>query len=149
MSRKPSAPKPSASAGRSLDALDPISPADLGRRPPSKAVAAARAVPLKDLSPAALLTLLHDGRGLRHLLPFAAEAAALDPWAEREFHRGDLLLAVLQTRSPLHPAGTKLRAALVALATAALATAKRLPPAQRAPDLEAEVIAWLAKNGRG
>ncbi len=147
MSRKPSPHRSSTSAGRSLDALDPISPTDLASRPPSKAVAAARAVPLKDLNPAALLTLLHDGRGLRHLLPFAAEAAALDPWAEREFHRGDLLLAVLQTRSPLHPAGTRLHGTLVALAKAALAAARRLPPAQRAPDLEAEVIGWLARNG--
>ena len=142
---RPEAPKLAGKSSRTLDELDPLSPAQLRRHQLSRSAALARRKPLARLSPAELLTLLHDGRGVRHLLPLAVTAARADPWADRGHHMGDLLMAVLHTPPGVCAPGTALHAQLVALATAALKAASRLPPAQRLPDLEDEIRRLLKR----
>jgi len=144
VAKRPSKSRPPPSATRTLDELDQRSAPELARRPPPRPVREARAVRLQDLTPQQLLALLHDGRGLPYLLPLAVKTAARDPWADVEFHRGDLLLAILHTRPALWPGGTRLRTSMVALARAAVTRAAALPAARRNPAVEAEVERWLA-----
>lgn len=128
-----------ADAARSLDELEPISATALARRPLTREAARARRTPLARLSPEEQLVLLHDGRGLKQLLPMAVKTAQLDPWADRGLHRGDLLMAVLHAPERLRPPGSALNRSIVALAKAALKAASKLPMARRQPDLEADI----------
>lgn len=138
-------PKPSGPA-HSLDELEPLSVAALAKRPPTREVAKARGVPIIRLRPDALLALLHDGRGLKHILPLAIKAAEAAPWADRGMHRGDLLMAVLHAPSTLRPPGSKLNRAIVALAKSALREAGKRTTPYREPQLEAEIAAWLQRR---
>lgn len=130
---------------RSLDALEPLSPAMLARHRLAPEAARARRQPLTRLKPEALLALLHDGRGFKHVLPHALKAARLDPWADRGHHPGDLLMAVLQAPVGTRPVGTALHHGIVVLATTALKAAAKLSPARRLPDLETDIARLLRR----
>lgn len=134
-------PQPAAtrSPDRSLNDVDPLSPAQLRRHHLTRAAANARQKPINRLSPSEILTLLHDGRGVRHLLPAAVKAASADPWGDRGHHPGDLLMAVLQTPAGVCAPGTALHKQLRSLANAALKAAAKRSPALRQLDLENEI----------
>lgn len=104
----------------------------------------ARRVPLKDLTPAALLALLHQGTGVVHLLPWAIAAAERDPWATVEFHAGDLLLAVLRTDPGYWQPGTVHYQQMLKLARTAAQQAKTRRRGERSPETESDVQDWLA-----
>lgn len=110
----------------------------------SRAAREARKVPLQQLKPVQLLTLLHEGIGLAYILPFAVEAAARDPWARVEFHPGDLLLAVLSTDPTHWRPGTRTRQQMVLLAKSAHRKLAGRPEAERSPATEDDLVAWLA-----
>lgn len=110
----------------------------------SRAAREARKVPLQQLKPLQLLTLLHEGVGLGYILPFAAEAAARDPWARVEFHNGDLLLAVLSTDPTHWRPGTRTRQQVVLLAKSAHRKMAGRPETDRSPATEEDLVAWLS-----
>ncbi|MDX2119523.1 MAG: contact-dependent growth inhibition system immunity protein [Gemmatimonadota bacterium] len=129
---------------RCLDDLLGPAEGSRGSARPSRAAREARRVPLQQLRPAQLLTLLHEGIGLAYILPFAVDAAARDPWARVEFHPGDLLLAVLSTDPTHWRPGTRTRQQMVLLAKSAHRKLAGMPQANRSPATEKDLVAWLA-----
>lgn len=125
------------------DLLGPAAGTRGGARP-SRAAREARKVPLQQLQPGQLLTLLHEGIGLAYILPFAVDAAAQDPWARVEFHPGDLLLAVLSTDPTHWRPGTRTRQQMVLLAKSAHRKLSGRSAAERSPATEEDLAAWLA-----
>lgn len=136
---------PVAAPGPSLDSLDKLSAASLAKHPLSREAAKARGKALNHLKPEALLSLMHDGRGLKHVLPHALKAARMDPWADRGLRRGDLMMAVLHAPAGIRPVGTVLHKGIVALANAALKAAAKLPKGRRDAELEAEIVRLLKR----
>lgn len=139
---------PPARQQRSLEELDgPLPATGLAARLP-KRVRDARKLPLEQLSPHQLLSLLHQGQGIVHLFPHALAAAEAEPWAALEFHPGDLLLAVLRTDPAHWKPGTSLYARMVALASAAERAASRRPADARSAETEADVRRWRAQHAK-
>ncbi len=129
---------------RCLDDLQRPAEGSRGAARVSRAAREARKVPLQQLKPLQLLTLLHEGVGLGYILPFAVEAAARDPWARVEFHHGDLLLAVLSTDPTHWRPGTRTRQQMVLLAKSAHRKITGRPEGDRSPATEEDLVAWLA-----
>ncbi|MFD0353022.1 contact-dependent growth inhibition system immunity protein [Streptomyces sp. NPDC127110] len=116
---------------RTLDDLDP----PRWGRPDADATALVRTVhglrtvPLRQLRPADLRTLLSQQVALPYVLPLAVRLLLEDPLLDAYFHEGDLLHAAVRAPAPawallpdLHAA---LRAAITALPSPALADLPR------------------------
>ncbi|MGW4050245.1 contact-dependent growth inhibition system immunity protein [Streptomyces sp. NPDC004779] len=112
---------------RTLDELDPPRwgpPGPDATRLVAK-VHELRRLPLGELGPADLRTLISQQVALAHVVPLAARLLFQDPLLDAYFHEGDLLLAVVSVPAStwdLFPAlGARLRTTITTLPEAAVA----------------------------
>ncbi|MFI2433088.1 contact-dependent growth inhibition system immunity protein [Streptomyces sp. NPDC018693] len=111
---------------RTLDELDPPrwAPAPADATHLVRTVHELRRVPLGELDPAALRTLLAQRVALPHVLPLAARLLIEDPLLDACFYEGDLLLAAVSAPAsawtPLPELGARLRTVIAALPQAAV-----------------------------
>lgn len=131
---------------KTLDQLEKSPVPPKGRAPGTVRIRTARQTPLRELTAEQLLILLHTGEGASHLLPYALDRLEEEPCAAIEFHPGDLLLAVLNTRPRQWPSGSQGLPRLRALAQSALKVLAKAPKHLRNPGIEAELKTWLGKH---
>ncbi|MEU1408623.1 contact-dependent growth inhibition system immunity protein [Streptomyces sp. NPDC005728] len=116
---------------RTLDELDPpcwMPPAADATHLVSK-VHRLRCVPLSELSPGDLLTLVSQQVALPYVLPLAVRLLLEDPLLDAYFYEGDLLLAAVEAPASawdlLPDLGARLRTEITTLSEAAVADLPR------------------------
>ncbi|MFB8089461.1 contact-dependent growth inhibition system immunity protein [Streptomyces sp. NPDC055992] len=132
---------------RTLDELDPPRWPD----PPADAthlvrkVHALRRVPLRELRPADLRTLVSQQVALPYVVPLAVRLLVDDPLLDAYFYPGDLLLATVNVPpavwAPLQELAEELRAAVTAL----LGPAYEDLPRDAAVEI-ARFVSWCERN---
>ncbi|OEJ28566.1 hypothetical protein BGM19_03860 [Streptomyces agglomeratus] len=116
---------------RSLDELDPPrwTPPDADATHLVRKVHELRRVPLSELGPADLRTLLSQQVALPYVLPLAVSLLLDEPLLDAYFHEGDMLLAAVSAPASawalLPDLGARLRAVITTLPEAAVADLPR------------------------
>ncbi|MFD9725324.1 contact-dependent growth inhibition system immunity protein [Streptomyces sp. NPDC059072] len=123
--------------GRTLDELDPPRWADPAGDATHlvRKVHALRRVPLGDLRPADLRTLISQRVGLQYVLPLAVQLLMDEPLLDAYFYEGDLLLATVNAPTSAWAALPELAAQLRAVIAAQPAAAVRGLPMGAEADL--------------